>query len=149
GRFWPAAGSASSIPIVTTSNGTFRTSHLPCFHPADLTIRARLLAGQYGAGFHARSRYRARTSRARLAIRLDYRQFIPALRRRLREQFLQPFGDLLGGTLVGEAGGEAALRIHHVDDRAVVHRIVTAGFRMLRIIDPIGPCCLGDLLRGP
>src|SRR5712675_2445880 len=40
----------------------------------------------------------------------------------LGQQFLQPFGDLLGGALVGEAGGEAALRVHHIDDRAVIRR---------------------------
>src|SRR5439155_15788035 len=33
-----------------------------------------------------------------------------------REQFLQPFGDLLGRTFVGEAGGEPALRVHDIDD---------------------------------
>src|SRR6202047_16420 len=65
------------------------------------------------------------------------------------DQLLQPLGNLLRGTLVGEASGEPALRIHHIDDRAVVHRVVAAGLRMLRVIDPIALCCLGDLLGGP
>src|SRR5215831_2440744 len=42
----------------------------------------------------------------------------------LGEQFLQPLGDLLGAALMREAGGEAAPWVHHIDDRAVVHRIV-------------------------
>src|ERR1700730_2032070 len=74
--------------------------------------------------------------------------------RRLRaapsgQQFLQPFGDLLRGALVGKAGGAAALRVHHIDDRAVLHRILAAGFRVLRVIHPIALSRLSDLLRGP
>src|SRR5215469_7987232 len=34
----------------------------------------------------------------------------------LSEQFLQPLGDLFRRVLLGEAGGEAALRVHHIDD---------------------------------
>src|SRR6266404_6456773 len=63
------------------------------------------------------------------------------------QQLLQPFGDLLGGALVGEAGGEPALRVHYIDDRAVIHRVVAAGFRMLRVIHPIAFGRLGDLIR--
>ena len=51
----------------------------------------------------------------------------------LGEQFFQPLGNLFGRVLLGEAGGEAALRVHHIDDRAVVHRIVAAGFGVLCI----------------
>src|SRR6202011_1828086 len=44
------------------------------------------------------------------------------------EQLLQPVGYLLGCALMGEARGEAPLWIHHIDDRAVIHRVVAARF---------------------
>src|SRR5215469_8000141 len=61
------------------------------------------------------------------------------------EQLLQPLGDLLGAALMREAGGEAALWVHHIDDRAVVHRIVAAGLEVLGIINPVGLGRLRDL----
>src|SRR6266446_7237948 len=67
----------------------------------------------------------------------------------LGEQFLQSLGNLLGRALVGETGGEAPLRVHHIDDRTVVHRVIAPGLRVLGIIHPIGLCRLGDLLRCP
>ena len=53
------------------------------------------------------------------------------------QQFFQARRDLLGRVLAGEGGGEAAFRVHHIDDRGVVHRIVAAGLGVLGVIDPV------------
>src|SRR6516225_265936 len=44
---------------------------------------------------------------------------------------------------------EATLRVHHIDDRTVVHRIVAAGFRMLGVEDAVALGGPSDLFRCP
>ena len=46
-----------------------------------------------------------------------------------------------------EAGGEAALRVHHRDDRAVVHRVVAAGHDVVGDLDWQGTQQLAGKVR--
>src|SRR5688500_7351250 len=68
--------------------------------------------------------------------------------RGLRQQYFEALGDCFGGGVGGDSGGEAALRVHHVDDRAVVHVIAAVGARPLRGIGAVRLRRLGYLLGG-
>src|SRR5271168_3111564 len=66
---------------------------------------------------------------------------------RLPRQLLQS-RDYGVGSVVGREGrGEAALRIHHIDQRAVVHVIAAVGTRVLSVVNLVVLRRLRDLVR--